>query len=91
MRSTTPGTSISKPEVTNISKHGFWLLIGAEELFLPFKEFPWFRTATVQSILRVELHGADHLHWPNLDVDLTLESIRRPEDYPLISRQRASR
>jgi len=89
MRSTTLGTSISKPEVTNISKHGFWLLIGGEELFLPFKEFPWFKTATVQSILKVELHGDDHFHWPDLDVDLTLESIRRPEKYPLISKQRS--
>jgi hypothetical protein len=47
MRSAALGGSISKPEVTNISKHGFWLLMGEEELFLPFKEFPWFKTATV--------------------------------------------
>ena len=85
MRSVALGTSISRPEVTNISKHGFWLLIGNEELFLAFKEFPWFKNATVQAILRVELHGEDHLHWPDLDVDLTLESIRHPEKYPLVS------
>jgi Protein of unknown function (DUF2442) len=85
MRSAAPGTSISKPEVTNISKHGFWLLIGNEELFLTFKEFPWFENATVQAILKVELHGEDHLRWPDLDVDLTLESIRHPEKYPLVS------
>jgi len=86
MKSVTLGTNISKPEVTNISKHGFWMLIGAEELFLPFKEFPWFKNATVQAILKVELHGEDHLHWPDLDVDLTLESIRHPGKYPLVSR-----
>lgn len=86
MKSVTLGTNISKPEVTNISKHGFWILIGAEELFLPFKEFPRFKNATVQAILKVELHGEDHLHWPDLDVDLTLESIRHPEKYPLVSK-----
>jgi hypothetical protein len=86
MRSAALGTSISKPEVTNISKHGFWLLIGNEELFLAFREFPWFKNATVQSILKVELHGEEHLHWPDLDVDLTLETIRHPEKYPLVSR-----
>jgi hypothetical protein len=86
MKSVTLGTNISKPEVTNISKHGFWMLIGAEELFLPFKEFPWFKNATVQAILKVELHGEDHLHWPDLDVDLTLESIRHPGKYPLVSK-----
>ena len=26
------GTIISAPEVTNISRHGFWLLLGDEEL-----------------------------------------------------------
>ena len=86
MKSVTLGTNILKPEVTNISKHGFWMLIGAEELFLPFKEFPWFKNATVQAILKVELHGEDHLYWPNLDVDLTLESIRHPGKYPLVSK-----
>jgi hypothetical protein len=85
MKSAVLGTSISKPEVTNISKHGFWLLIGNEELFLAFKEFPWFKNATVQAILRVELQGEDHLHWPDLDVDLMIESIRHPENYPLVS------
>jgi hypothetical protein len=85
MRSAALGASISKPEVTNISKHGFWLLMGKEELFLAFKEFPWFKKATVQAILKVELHGEEHLHWPDLDVDLTLESIRHPEKYPLVS------
>jgi hypothetical protein len=85
MKSAALGTRISRPEVSNISKHGFWLLIGKEEFFLSFKEFPWFETAIVKSILNVELHGTDHLHWPDLDVDLTIESIRYPERYPLVS------
>lgn len=86
MKSAALGTSISRVEVTNISKHGFWLLVGDEELFLPFKEFPWFENAALQSILKVELRGTEHLHWPDLDVDLTLDSIRHPEKYPLISK-----
>ena len=61
------------------------MLIGDEELFLPFEEFPWFKNATVQAILKVGFHGEDHLRWPDLDVDLTLESIRHPEKYPLVS------
>jgi hypothetical protein len=27
-------------EVTNVSKHGFWLLLGDQEVFLPFEQFP---------------------------------------------------
>ncbi|MDP2983016.1 MAG: DUF2442 domain-containing protein [Candidatus Latescibacter sp.] len=76
----------STVEVTNISKHGFWILIGSEELYLPFKDFPWFQKATVSSILKVELNGEEHLYWPELDIDLTLDSIRYPENYPLISK-----
>jgi len=29
--------------------------------------------------------GPEYLYWPNLDIDLTVESIRYPEKYPLIS------
>lgn len=86
MKSRVRGTPISDIEVTNISKHGFWILLREEELFLPFKDFPWFETAQISAILRVEMLGSEHLFWPDLDVDLTVESIRHPERYPLISK-----
>ena len=80
------GVSTSPVEVTNISRHGFWLLLEDEELFLPFSEFPWFRDVTVGKILHVELLSSTHLYWPELDVDLAVESIRHPERFPLVSR-----
>ena len=86
MRSETLGTDTSDVEVTNISKHGLWVLLKEEELFLPYTEFPWFKHAQVSAILNVELTGPNHLYWPDLDVDLTLESIRNPEKYPLVSK-----
>jgi len=61
-------------------------MVGEEEFFLPFDEFPWFKEAPLQSILAVQRQGPEHLYWPDLDVDLTLESIRHPEKYPLISK-----
>ena len=42
------------------------------------------------AILNVELMHAEHLYWPDLDVDLELESIRAPETYPLIARDGAA-
>lgn len=81
-----PGAATSAVEVTNISKHGFWMLIDGRELFLPFDEFPWFKRATVEAILHLERPSPGHLHWPELDVDLALDSIERPEQYPLKSR-----
>ena len=68
----------------NISKHGFWLFLNDREFFLPFDGFPWFKDATISSILNVELLHQHHLYWPDLDVDLEVESIESPEKYPLI-------
>ncbi len=86
MRSETPGTATSEVEVTNISRHGLWILLDDRELFLAFEEFPWFRDAPVGAILRVERPQPHHLYWPDLDVDLAVDSIDHPERYPLKAR-----
>ena len=85
-----PGTRISPVEVTNVSRHGFWLLLDDEELFLPFADFPWFRGATIEQLCDVERPAANHLFWPVLDIDLAVESIRNPSEYPLMSSATAS-
>ena len=85
MTSAMLGINTSLVEVTNISRHGLWLLLEDEELFLPFAEFPWFREVTIQKILHVELPSPNHLYWPELDIDLSVESIRHPELFPLVS------
>jgi hypothetical protein len=81
-----PGTSTSLVEVTNISKHGFWLFVDGTEYFLAFADFPWFQAAPVGSLLNVERLHQEHLYWPDLDVDLELDSIRTPQNYPLVAR-----
>jgi hypothetical protein len=88
MKSATLGRSTSGVEVTNISPHGFWLLLGQREIYLPFTEFPWFREATIAQITHLELLSPNHLYWPTLDVDLSVESIENPAKFPLISGQR---
>jgi len=85
MKSATPGPSTSPAEVTNVSPHGFWLFIGERELFVPFNQFPWFREASVREITNVQLPSPHHLHWPDLDIDLAVDSIEHPEKYPLVS------
>jgi hypothetical protein len=81
-----PGTSTFPVEVTNVSRHGLWLLVADEELFLPFAQFPWFRDASIEKISVVERHTADHLYWPLLDIDLSVESIRNPAAFPLVAK-----
>ena len=84
MKSKKRGTSTSAVEVTNISSHGLWLFVVDREYFLPFSDYPWFKNATVGHILHVQLLHGGHLRWPDLDVDLELESLRHPEKYPLV-------
>ena len=80
-----PGAVTLVAEVTNISKHGFWILLGDEELAVPFARFPWFEKATVGQLADVERPTENHLYWPQLDVDLSVESIRNPDAFPLVS------
>jgi hypothetical protein len=80
-----PGIVTSGVEVTNISRHGFWVLLGDEELAVPFAQFPWFRKATVEQLADVQRPTENHLYWPQLDVDLAVESIRTPDAFPLLS------
>jgi hypothetical protein len=58
------------------------------ELFLSFELFPWFREAPIGKVLGVELQSPGHLYWPDLDIDLAVESIDHPERFPLVSRVR---
>ena len=91
MKSARHGKRTSSVEVTNISPIGFWLLLDEREVFVAFKEFPWFRDAAVGQLTAVERPHAGHLYWPELDVDLAVDSIDHPERFPLISQPRPSR
>ena len=91
MRSDEPGISTSGVELSNVSPHGPWLLVDGEELYLPFEEFPWFRDASIGQLSRIERPSRDHIRWPDLDVDLTLDAIEDPKAYPLVSRVQAAR
>lgn len=81
-----PGSVTSEIEVSLVSKQGFWLLLEDEELFVPYAEFPWFKQATIEQITTVERPSANHLYWPMLDVDLSVESIRQPGAFPLLAK-----
>src|SRR5438128_7353670 len=85
MKSAARGPSTSPAEVTNVTPHGFWLFVDDRELFVPFNEFPWFREASVREITNLQLPSPHHLYWPDLDIDLAVESIEHPEKYPLVS------
>ncbi|MCK4887474.1 MAG: DUF2442 domain-containing protein [Planctomycetes bacterium] len=86
MKLSKPGKNTLNIEVTNISGHGFWLLLEGKEYFLPFEHFPWFKSATIQQICEVQFLHKTHLYWPSLDIDLSLNIISQPEKYKLIAK-----
>jgi len=79
------GIGTSSAEITNVTAHGVWLLTGEQELFMPCEHFPWFKDAPLRKILNVEEPTPGHFDWPELDVDLGIDSIEHPERYPLKS------
>ena len=83
MKSSTLGKNISEVEILNVSQQGLWLFVRDREYYLPYSEYPWFETATVAEICNVNLVNPDHLHWPDLDVDLEVSALQHPQDYPL--------
>ena len=86
MKSGTLGKDTSEVEVTQISKDGIWLFLHEREHFLSFQNFPWFMDASVSAIHNVELLNESHLYWPDLDIDLSVQSIKRPSLFPLVAK-----
>ncbi len=83
MKLKSPGKNTSSVEVTQISPNGVWILIKGEESFMSYEDFPWFQDATVAQIHHVLLQHGTHLRWPDLDVDLHVDSLKSLEKYPL--------
>ena len=84
MKLKNPGRNTSSAEVTQISLHGIWLLVKGIEYFLPYEDFPWLEKGTIAQVHNVQLLHGFHLRWPDLDVDLELESLNSLEKYPLV-------
>jgi len=90
VKSAPRGRRTSAAEVLGISPNGLWLLVDEKEYFIGFSDFPWFKRAPVGHVLNVERPNAGHLYWPDLDVDLAVESLEHPEQFPLVSEPQGS-
>jgi hypothetical protein len=90
MRSALPGKRTLGAEITNITGQGFWLLLDGREVFASFADFPWFAEATIRQLSTLQRPSPHHLYWPDLDIDLAVDSLDNPESYPLISKVRSN-
>lgn len=78
------GRNISEIEILDITQHGIWIYVQDKEYFLSYQKYPWFQNARIAEICNVQFTHGWHLYWPDLDVDLHVESLTNPEKYPLI-------
>ena len=70
--------------VLMINAQGMLITVQGQDYFLSYNRVPWLRDARISSVLNVRMSGSRAIEWPDLDVDLEIESLRHPERYPLI-------
>lgn len=78
------GSNVLKNSDFRFKDNGFWLCVEDKEYFLTYDKYTWFMGAKVKEIIDVQLLHGYHLYWPQLDVDLEIETLENPQDYPLI-------
>ena len=71
-----PPTSVS---VLMINAQGMMLSVLGQDYFVSYNRVPWLRDARVSSALNVRMAGPNAIEWPELDVDLEIESLKHPE------------
>jgi hypothetical protein len=50
---------------------------------MSYEDFPWFRDEPIGKILHVEEPSPGHFYWPELDVDVGIDTIEHPDRFPL--------
>lgn len=73
--------------VLMINAQGIMLSVLGNDYFLSYNRIPWLREARISSVLNVQMSGRNAIVWPELDVDLEIDSLKHPERYPLIMKR----
>ena len=73
--------------ILDISEQGFFVDFGNEKLYATYEYFPWFADAEMEAFSAVELSGDDHVYWPELNIAISIASLRDPLAHPPIPTQ----
>lgn len=84
LRSNLQDTSVS---VLMINDKGLMISVQGQDYFLSYNRIPWMRDASIADALNVQMSGRNAIEWPNLDIDLEIDSLKHPERYPLIMKR----
>ena len=77
-------TDNTSASVLMINAQGIMLSVCGHDYFLSYNRRPWMQDAPIRSVLNVKMSGPEAIEWPDLDVDLEIDSHRHPEKYPLL-------
>lgn len=80
-------SQLTSVAVLMINSQGMMLSVQGQDYFVSYNRVPWLRDARVSSVLNVRMSGSRAIEWPELDVDLEIESLKHPERYPLVMRR----
>lgn len=61
--------------------------VDGNDYFLSYNRVPWMKDASISSVLNITKEGRSAISWPDLDVDLEIDSLRYPERYPLVMKR----
>ena len=70
--------------VSMVNAQGIMLTVQGQDYFLSYNRIPWMQDAPIRSVLNVQMSGPEAIEWPDLDIDLEIDSLRHPERYPLV-------
>ena len=80
-------SKLTSVAVLMINSQGMMLSVQGQDYFVSYNRVPWLRDARVSSVLNVRMSGSRAIEWPELDVDLEIESLKHPERYPLVMKR----
>ena len=77
-------TNAISASVLMINNQGIMISVEGNDYFLSYNRVPWMKDATVRNILNIKMSGKNAVEWPDLDIDLEIDSLKHPERYPLV-------
>ena len=85
MQTASNNNSVStSASVLMINAQGIMLSVQGHDYFLSYNRIPWMQDAPICSVWNVQMSGTEAIEWPDLNVDLEIDSLRHPERYPLV-------
>lgn len=84
MSSKKSGKNIEKVKVTGVGNKGVSLDILGKEYHMSYKHFPWLGSLTAEELGNILVRFGDEIYFPDLDIELGLEVLDNPEQFPNI-------